>query len=785
MASPGPRRIGGWLLLSGVLALAGCRKAAESSVAPSRATPRPPSASGATFVGREKCASCHAEELRRWTGSHHDLAMQEATPETVLGNFDNARFTHYGVASTFTRKDGKYFVRTDGPDGKLTEYPIAYTFGVYPLQQYLIAFPGGRYQALNVVWDTRPAKEGGQRWFHLYPKEEVSFRDPLHWTGPYQNWNFMCAECHSTNVHKNWSSETRTYATTFSEIDVSCEACHGPGSAHVAWGEAVRAGKAKATDADKGLAVTLRDPAQKAVWEMDPKTGIAKRSVPRTSHAEIETCARCHARRSVVAAEYEYGKPLLETHRPAILEDPLYRADGQIQDEVYEYGSFLQSKMYAAGVTCTDCHDPHDLKVKGSADRVCAGCHLAEKFDSPKHHFHAAGSKGASCVACHMPTRDYMVVHARRDHSLRIPRPDLSVSIGTPNACTSCHRDKPDRWAADAAQRWWGDAIRKERSYGEIVHAGREQSEGAQAELASYAVDAQKPAIRRATAAALLDPRDPSSRAALERALADPEPYVRHGALAAVESLEPSERLHVVAPLLRDPIRTIRIEAARTLVSLPPGAMTASERAAFDDALAEYVDSQKVDADRAESHLNLGALQAMQGDFAGAEKEYRTAVAIMPAFGASWVNLADLYRSQGREAEAERALRDGLAASPGDPGLHHGLGLSFVRQKRLAEALPELRKSAELAPANVRYAYVYGVALDSAGQTEKALQVLAAAHTSHGANREILEALASFSAKAGRRADAMAYAEKLVALEPGSLSARALLETLKGAPAQP
>jgi Flp pilus assembly protein TadD len=783
--SPGLRRAGGGLLLSVTLILPGCRKGAKSTGAASDTTPKPPAARGATFVGREKCAPCHAEELRRWTGSHHDLAMQEPTPDTVLGDFENARFTHYGVVSTFTRKDEKYFVRTDGPEGKLTEYPIAYTFGVYPLQQYLIAFPGGRYQALNVVWDARPAKEGGHRWFHLYPKEEVSFRDPLHWTGPYQNWNFMCAECHSTNVKKGWSPETRSYATTFSEIDVSCEACHGPGSAHVAWGEAVRAGKAKAADADKGLAVDLRDPAHAAVWEMDMKTGIAKRSSPRTSHTEIETCARCHARRSVVAAEYEYGKPLLETHRPAILEDPLYRADGQIQDEVYEYGSFLQSKMHAAGVTCSDCHDPHDLKVKGGADRVCAGCHLAEKFDSPKHHFHAAGSKGASCVACHMPTRDYMVVHGRRDHSMRIPRPDLSVSIGTPNACTGCHRDQSDRWAAEAASKWWGNAIRKERTYGEIVHAGREQSEGAQAELAVYVGDAQKPAIRRATAAALLDPRDAVSRAALERALSDPEPYVRHGALSAVEALEPSERLHVVAPLLRDPIRTIRIEAARTLVSLPGGAMTASERAAFEGALAEYVSSQNVDGDRPEAHVNLGALQVMQGNFAGAEAEYRTAVAIMPAFGGAWVNLADLYRSQGREAEAERALRDGLAASPDDPGLHHALGLSYVRQKRLPEALTELRKSAELAPANVRYAYVYGVALDSSGQTEKALQVLAAAHARHGANPEVLEALASFSARAGKRADAIAYAEKLVALEPNNLSARALLDSLKGAPAQP
>jgi tetratricopeptide (TPR) repeat protein len=770
------------LLLAAALVSAGtsCRGKEEPWSGTTAPTPRPPLFQGATFVGREACAPCHAEEDRRWKGSHHDLAMQEATAKTVLGNFENASFTHYGVRSTFFKKDGKFFVKTDGPDGKLHEYPIAYTFGVYPLQQYLIAFPGGRYQALNVCWDMRPAKEDGQRWFHLYPKEEVSYRDPLHWTGAYQNWNFMCSECHSTNVKKGFSAATNTYATTWSELDVSCEACHGPGSAHVAWGEAVKAGRARKYAADKGLALTLKDPARSAVWEMDMKKGIAKRSVPRTSMLEIETCARCHARRSVVSEDYVYGQPILQTHRPALLDEGLYTADGQPEDEVYEYGSFLQSKMHSAGVTCTDCHDPHDLKVKGSADRVCAACHLTEKFESPKHHFHKASSTGASCVACHMPARNYMVVHARRDHSMRVPRPDLSVSIGTPNACTQCHRDKSNRWAADAARKWWGDKVRQEPHYGEIVHAGREEREGAQAALASFVTDKAWPAIRRGTAASLLDPRGAASRTALERALADKEPLVRHGALEAAGALEPSERLRLVSPLLSDPMRTIRIQAAQVLASVPAAGMTATERAAFETALAEYVESQHVDADRAEAHLNLGSLYAVRGDLGKAEAEYRTALALTPAIGGAWANLADLYRSQGRDDEAEKVLRRGLAAAPRDPGVHHALGLTLVRRRRMPEALQELRKAAELPPERARYDYVYGVALDSVGQTARALEVLASAHARHSGNREILEALASFSAKAGNRRAAVAYAEKLVALDPENTESRRLLDTLSG-----
>jgi Flp pilus assembly protein TadD len=739
------------LLVVWCTAAAACGRRSEHAAAPSSPTPVPtPLAARATFVGREACARCHAEEERRWRGSHHDLAMQEANEKTVLGDFANARFTHFGVTSTFFKKDGRYWVRTDGPDGKLHEYPIAYTFGLYPLQQYLIAFPGGRYQALNVSWDTRPKALGGQRWFHLYPKEAVAHADPLHWTGPYQNWNFMCAECHSTNVKKGYDAVADAYATTWSELDVSCEACHGPGSAHVAWADAVGAGKARKDDRDRGMAVVLRDPGGPAEWIFDPQTGIAKRSVPRTSRTEVETCARCHARRSVVAADYAWGQPLLQTHRPALLAEGTYYADGQIEDEDYEYGSFLQSKMHAAGVSCTNCHDPHDLKVAGSADRVCAGCHQPDRFDTPKHHFHEAGSRGASCIACHMPTRDYMVVHGRHDHSFRVPRPDLTVSIGTPNACTGCHRDRPPQWAADAALRWWGDRVRKEPHYGEIVRAGREELAGAAAGLAAYVSDATKPAIRRASAATLLggNEGDPAATAAaLSRAAADPDPLVRLGAVGGIEALPADARVPLVAPLLRDPVLTVRIEAARALLGVPNEAMSAAERADYDAALAEYVKSQNVDADRAEAHLNLAAVALARGDFAAAEAEYRIALARSPALGAVWANIADLYRAQGRDDEAEKTLRQGLAAAPRDPGVHHALGLTLVRRKRLPEAVQELRIAAEIPPETPHYVYVYGVALDAAGRTDEALKVLEAARARHPGDRELAEAIAALQAK--------------------------------------
>ncbi|MDH3871769.1 MAG: multiheme c-type cytochrome, partial [Gammaproteobacteria bacterium] len=262
-------------------------------------------AASAQYAGRVVCASCHAEQASLWSGSHHDLAMQPATGKTVLGSFANTSLMNFGVTSTFFKEDDKFMVRTEGPDGKLQDYVIKYVFGVEPLQQYLIEFPGGRLQALSLAWDSRAKEQGGQRWFHLYPDEKIAHDDELHWTKPSQNWNSMCAECHSTHLEKNYDPVNRTFDTRWSKIDVSCEACHGPGSEHVIWAEQ-KPGWEKLA-ANKGLSISL-DERKDVQWKMDPKTGNAARNKARTTDKEIEMCARCHARRSPISGQYAHGE---------------------------------------------------------------------------------------------------------------------------------------------------------------------------------------------------------------------------------------------------------------------------------------------------------------------------------------------------------------------------------------------------------------------------------------------------------------------------------------------
>ncbi len=751
------------------------QKRAEKS-ATQRASPNE-IATPAKFVGSEVCAECHKEQYELWQGSDHDLAMQVATEKTVLGSFNDTEFNYFDVTSKFFKRDGKFMVHTDGADGKLRDYEIKYTFGHYPLQQYLVEFPGGRLQALGIAWDSRPEGEGGQRWFHLYPNEEIKHDDILHWTGPNQNWNYMCAECHSTNLMKNFNADA--YNTTWSEINVSCEACHGPDSRHVKWAQDAKDRKKYNSDSDKGLIVDLAKHGE-VKWTIDQNTGNAKRSGPAKTNVEIELCARCHSRRGKIWDDYVYGKPLMDTHLPALLEENHYYPDGQIKGEVYEYGSFLQSKMYHKGVTCTDCHDPHSLKLRQSGIAVCAQCHLSSRYDSPSHHFHKIGSSGASCIGCHMPETNYMVVDPRYDHSIRIPRPDLSIELSTPNACNKCHSNRTPEWAEENMDRWYGTEHTKRPSYGEALLAGRSGRPFAEELLSQVAEDSSKPNIARATA--LKELRDyitPDSILTIRKGLGDDDPMVRSGALDALARLQPRDRAQLVVDLLNDPVRAVRIKAARTLATVPRENLTSEQNSALDKSLSEYIASQRIDADRPEAHMNLGLLFAELGRFNDSDSEYRKALEIQPSFVQAYVNLADLYRLEERDDQGEKLLRQALRIAPQDADVYHALGLLLVRQKRLAEALEALKQSAKLSPENPHYSYVYAVALNSAGRKKEAIEILEETHYQHSNDQEILIALVTFNRDAGNLQAARNYAEKLIELSPKDPSFQKLMEQLR------
>jgi len=716
------------------------------------------------FAGSAACMDCHATEAALWSGSHHAKAMQHASAATVLGNFDNASFDYFGTSSTFFRRDDGFFVRTDGADGESAEFEISYVFGVTPLQQYLIAFPDGRLQALSLAWDARPASEGGQRWFHLYPDAPVRAGDPLHWTRREQNWNWMCAECHSTRLERNFDASTNTYATTYSEINVGCEACHGPGEAHLAW---ARAGANSAADPALGLAVSLQE--RRGVhWRMDLQRGNATRSEPASTRNEMAVCAQCHARRASFAAGLDHTGNTFETHDLSLFTAPLYHVDGQQRGEVFNTGSFMSSRMYAEGVTCSDCHEPHSGALRAPGNAVCAQCHLPAKYDNSAHTLHPANSRGAACAACHMPTTDYMVVDARHDHSFRVPRPDLSASLGTPNACNQCHRENDAAWAAAVIAQHFGPLRKGFQDFGAAFHAAEQGMPGAEAGLIEVTRDASASAIARASALARLQPYlSARSLAAVEAGAADPDPLLRGAAMDTLLAAPPQERVRIAAALIDDPSRIVRIKAARALAIAPDEGMTAAMRSRLQPLFDAFVESQRANADRPEPLINLGLFHAERRDALAAEASYRAAMRLEPDFVPAYVNLADLYRAYGRDADAESTLAAGLAKAAGDADLTHAMGLLRVRQGRHADALDLLRQAAVAAPQNPRYAFVLGVALHDTGQGAQAIEVLEAALTRFPNDTDLLGALAAYASELGDQARAGAYARRLDALRSG------------------
>jgi tetratricopeptide (TPR) repeat protein len=718
------------------------------------------------YVDNARCLQCHAAEAEAWRGSHHARAMAAPSTDTVAGDFADTRFTHGRVTTRFFREGERWRVNTDGPDGRLADFDVLHTFGAAPLQQYLLAGPGGRLQALQVAWDVN-----ARRWFHLLPDEKAPPGDVLHWTGRYQTANTMCLSCHVTAYEKRYDAANDRFDSRWKEPNVSCQSCHGPGEAHLQWATASAA--KRATPDVPGL-----------------RKGLLAGTHATSGRQQVELCAPCHARRAELTATPVPGEPLLDHYLPSLLTAGLYHADGQQDDEVFVYGSYRQSRMYARGVGCTHCHEPHGGALRLPGNGTCLQCHGAKpnadpafaaavgSYDTPAHHHHAPGSAGAQCAACHMPPKTYMRIQARPDHSLRVPRPDLTVKLGTPNACNGCHRDRDAAWAAGQVAAWYGPGRRQEAHYGEIFAAARAGRRDAAPELARVARDESQPAVVRATALALLRGDPDAGMDARLAATRDPDAEVRAAAADSLEAVDAKRRTYGLGPLLRDPVRAVRIAAARALSSLPPADRAAHE-APFDAALAEYEAAQAVSLDMPGSRLNLAVVQANTGRMDQAEANYRAALRIDPDFTPARANLTNLLNAQGRNADAERVLREGIARQPGIGELHYSLGLLLAEDGRLAEAAEVLSRAARLMPERARVRYNLGLTLQHMGRRPAARTALLEAWRLDPDDEAVLQALAIFHAQAGDRQQALDWATRLQKRRPTDADLKRFIEQLR------
>ncbi len=711
------------------------------------------------FVGSKKCADCHQESYSRWQESHHDLAMDEATEQSVLGDFDNVTFSdpHNNVTSRFFRQDGGFYVETQGPDGDLDTFQITHTFGVYPLQQYLVPFPGGRLQCLNIAWDIQKAA-----WYRLPPYDVEGPADWLHWTRGGQNWNGMCAECHSTRVIKGFDIDSDSYQTSWYEIDVGCEACHGPGSKHLSWADHPALARPAVKNFD--LAVTTDN--------LDAKEQMA-------------ICAPCHSRRFQLGDNGHDQGELLDKMIPSLLEEGLYYPDGQILEEVYVYGSFSQSKMFQNNVRCSDCHDVHSLALHKEDNALCLQCHRAETYDAYSHHFHkreheGKPSAGHLCVKCHMPGRTYMGIDYRPDHSLRIPRPDLSQKLDTPNSCSTrgCHDDKDLEWINSNYSKWYGQS--RKPHFGEVFAAARAGSPDSAANLRTLAEDVLLPAIVRATALSLLrnHPSDETT-ATFTRALQDEDALIRYTAIRNLEYLDQKTKLRLIAPKLYDIVKGVRMEAALALTAIPETSLRPDDVETFRKGVEEYRQAMLYNADFAPQRYNLGNLAAVQGKTKKAEALYQQAIAIDDQFYPAQVNLAMHYNKTGRNDKAEALLREVLEDNEELYEVSYSLGLLLAEMQNYSEAALYLGKAADGMTDYSRVRYNQALALMKLQRWQEAEQALLQTLAVEPGNREYFMTLANLYLNFRDTTGARKLAEQTLETIPDHPDARELLRILE------
>lgn len=705
-------------------------------------------AAGNSYVGDQSCQSCHKSEYDSWLTSDHFKAMQPANESTVLGDFNNAVYTADGVTSKFFIRDGKYFINTQGEDGANHDYEILYTFGYKPLQQYLVAFPGGRLQATRQSWDTEK-----KRWFHQYAGEKIPAHDWLHWTGNAQNWNTMCSRCHSTDLQKNYDLNTDTYNTTYSVMTVSCESCHGPGKQHIDYinGSDYKKGKKTA-----GSFLTSGK-------ESDQIT-------------VINTCAPCHARAGEISPNKVVSNELLDNYIPELPSNQFFYADGQMRDEDYNYTSFLQSKMFRYGVSCIDCHEPHSGKVYQIDNQLCMRCH-EDKYDMPTHTFHAVNTAGALCKSCHMPTETYMGNDVRHDHFFRVPRPDLTVKYGVPNTCNQCHSDKSAQWAADAVKKWYG-LVRPAHFAEDLILASREDSATIQHVIRIVKDTANSDIVKATGLYYLRNIVSPESGDVLLKELANPNAQIRYQALRSLSNFPPQMWMGRVPQLLTDKVRAVRIAAADLMLTIPSAQVPANYRSVFGSAKNELQQYILYQTDFAMGNLMAGDYYLRQNDFARSQFFYERALKKDNRLNEARLNLSVVFNSLGKNKEALDILEQALKMQPDNDRIYFNLALLYNEMNDTEKAKSSLAQAVKLNSQNPRVYYNYGLMLQQEGKMNEAIRQLEKAVQLAPDDGDLNYALCWIYFQTGRKEKAKEIARTLRRISPGNRDYEQLIRQL-------
>ncbi len=704
-----------------------------------------PSAAAASYAGSGVCGSCHEAEFRAWRGSHHAHAERQLELPADVTAFDAKTADAYpgAVFHAGVAEPGP-FVEVQGASGKLERLGPVRWIGVDPLRQLLIQGEAGRLQALDVAYD--PAKRD---WFSIFGNEQRQPGEWGHFTGRGMNWNSNCASCHNTDLRKGYQPENESYQTTYQELGVGCESCHGPQLAHV---EAYRNQRAPAPHHAAAL----------------------------TAERWLDTCGSCHSRRSDLTGNFRPGHAFADDFA---LEIPgssaAFYADGQVNEEAYELTSFLSSRMHQAGVTCQDCHEPHSSQLRFPDDQLCLQCHgngvrNAPRIDPAAHTFHKPSSTGSRCVNCHMPLTRYMQRHGRRDHGFTIPDPLLTLELGIPNACNRCHADKSAAWAEHAAALRYGQRLeRATRRRARLLAKGEHADPSAKKGLLEL-LSREPIGLWRAAAAAALEHYLPDQAvvSALLEAAHDDDALTRERALRALELEFPREPERIGAALrhgLEDPLRSVRVAAAWAL---------RAEVSESSQAGADLLAALRFNQDQPTGQLQLGGYQLARGNVKGAIDHLERAVRWDTRSAPLHHELAVALSAAGRTKEAIAELERARTLEPAEGQYAYRLGLAYSENHDLKAAIETFELAVKLSPQLGRAWYNLGLARNLSGDASGGLRALEQAERAAPLDADVPYARAVVLSNLQRKDQAKAAAQRALSLNPTLQAARALLHQL-------
>ena len=701
-----------------------------------------PSPTKSPLLKSSDCRVCHAAIFQSWAESDHAQAHRPVEPTTDAAAFNRpTEFAVSGVRYQLGWANGRPEFRESRPGLPPFAYSADFVLGRRPLRQYIVPVGGGRYQAAELAFD--PARE---EWFNVFGAEQRQPGEWGHWQGRGLNWNSMCALCHLTNFQKNYRAATDTYASRWTEHGIGCVQCHGD---------------------------LTNDHAKPGY-----KTSAALALVTTDRSRQQQTCAPCHARNELLTGEPRPGWNYDDHFRVTLPVDAgTFYPDGQMRDEDFNWTSFLTSRMGGkGGVTCLDCHEPHSGKTRLPAadNTLCLQCHSpgntrgALPIDPIAHSHHAAGSTGNQCVSCHMPTTTYMQRDPRHDHGFLKPDPLLTKELAIPNACARCHADKGVDWQVAWSDRWYGAKLdSRQRARARAVDAAQHGAASAPSALLTLLASEDVPAWE-STLLLLLRPwaTDPGVRIAAASALRDPSPLVRS---AAVQLLGPLPAAHdQLLPLLRDPVRLVRLDAAWAL---------SAELADNSPERRELADYLALSADQPGGQLRLAQDLVNRGRAAEAEAPLRQALAWDPNFAAAHESLGRLLNQLDRPAEAAASLWQAAQLDPRNGHLAFSAGLVFAGLQETARAETALREAVRREPALDRAWYNLGLLLAQSGRAADGLVVLARAEAIAPNVADYPYAAATILWQTGDHGAARAAARRTLALDPTHSGAAALLAT--------